>query len=143
MDIAAELRALADKIEGTVTVSPGEPPEGFVAVRPTGPQGAGKVRFWPKPFRVEGQRPQDGEMSMAYAIRCQNTLSPQTGQPCLNGGRNIPNVPGFNPYHTVDGLAEMLDRYVYSQDWADQAELDRQAELAERDRINGAHFSGG
>ena len=143
-----ELRALLDRYDrrphepAPPRVDPDTPPAGFVYVRPTGPQGAGKARLWPKPYRHEGQRPQDGEMLWAYADRCSKTTNPQTGVPCWPHG-NWPDVPGFNPYLSVNGLAEMLDRDLYPFDWMPQEEIDRQEAMAERDRAEGNRFSGG
>lgn len=56
---------------------PVAPVEDRVAVYPTGPQGKGKVRFWPKP--------QASDVTvMAYFTRVSQMIRPETGKPYTN-----------------------------------------------------------
>jgi hypothetical protein len=103
-------------------------PPGMVAIRPVGAHGQGKVRFWPQPY-ANLVNPATGEMILAYADRCSTTVNPATNTPYWVHGR-WPQVAGFNPYTTPSGMAEMLDRQLYPDDWATQEELDRQAAVA-------------
>lgn len=142
----AGLRALLDAYDGsggTIDNSGREVPENFVAIRPTGPRGAGKVRIWPKPYRVEGQAPQDGEIWWAYLQRCQGMRNPWTGELCFQPGRNAPEVPGFNPYSSVNGLAEMADRATYAMDWMSEEDAAKEDAATARDTRDGNRFSGG
>ena len=120
--VATAIRALLAEIET------GEPPvpvrPGYVCIRPTGPQGAGKSRWWPEGW-ANLSDPRNGEMLLAYAQRMSRTIDAD-GHSFWSQGR-WPVLPGFDPYQSKEGMSESLDRMVYPSDWATQAELDQQA----------------
>jgi len=135
--LIAKLQAIIAELSGSPP--PLTAPPGYVAVRPTGPRGAGKVRFWPEGWPNLGS-PRDGEMILAYADRCSRIVDPATGHPFWQHGR-WPSLPGFDPYQAPSGMSEMLDRLTYHDDWATQEELDMAARLAERDAAGKNQFS--
>lgn len=122
--IASMLRAILAEIDKDATTTP---PPGFIAVNPTGPQGLGKVRFWPTPH------PEQGELLLGYATRCMKTLDAE-GKPYYpvgTYGMILQGAPvGAN-------MAEQLDKIKYSMDWMTQVELDTVAALAKRDAGQG------
>ena len=134
MDIAqvtVALRNLLAEIEGNApaaSVSQHAPP-GFVCITPSGPLGAGKSRLWPQPY-ANLANPRNGEMVLGYSTRCAKLTDPTTGKPYWQAGR-WPSLPGFNPYLTDSGMAEMLDRQTYPDEWMSQEDLDRRAATAE------------
>ena len=136
--IATAIRALLAEIDT------GEPPvpvrPGYVCIRPTGPQGQGKSRWWPEGW-ANLSDPKNGEMTMAYAQRMSRTLD-DDGHPFWPQGKWL-DVPGFDPYQTKAGMSEMCDRALYKHDWMTQAELDADAAVAERDNRDGNIFSPG
>jgi len=132
IDVPAMLRALATEIENAtgVTIPPVSTVDaGEVAVSPTGVQGRGKERGWPRP------RPEDGEMILGYSTRCQRTTDPTTNKPYVPAGR----YPWGRPI--INNFAETMDRFIYPMDWFTQVELD--AQKAVRDAQGNPDFSGG
>ena len=136
--IIAKLQAIIADLGGSGTL---ETPPGFVAIRPTGAQGVGRVRFWPA-GNANLADPRNGEMVLAYADRCSRIVDPATGHPFWQHGR-WPELPGFNPYETASGMSEMLDRLQYSRDWMTQEQLDTAVALAARDAAENNRFSPG
>lgn len=126
--IIAMLQSIINELGGA---APATPP-GTVAVAPTGPQGAGKVRFYPEPH------PEQGEMLLGYATRCMNTIV--DGKPLYQPGRYAPIMSS-----APDGanFAEQLDKITYKGEWMTQAELDMLAKLQEQDRLSNANFGHG
>jgi hypothetical protein len=126
--IAAMLRSMADEISGGVPAA-NEAPPGFVFVTPTGAQAGGKTRLWPEPH------PEKGETLLGYAGRCMNVID-STGKPYYQSGRYGPILQGAGRFDGMS-MAEALDRITYPHDWFTQAELDKIAALAERDKDHG------
>ena len=126
LQIAASLRSLADQIAGSA--QPAVPP-GFVAVHPTGPKGAGKVRFWPEVTIVNGT----GDINyLSYLNRMQrtpNTITNDGKMFCTPGnyGDAFSGKDQDMPY------PDHADKHMYPFDWFTQEELDKIAELAARD----------
>jgi hypothetical protein len=124
--IIAVLQSLINELGGAKPVTP----PGTVAVAPTGPKGAGKVRFYPVPH------PEQGETLLGYATRCMNTIV--DGKPLYPAGRYAPimqSAPeGAN-------MAEQLDKIAYKTEWLTQEQLDWYAAAAERDRAQGESFN--
>jgi hypothetical protein len=134
--VIAMLQAVIAQVQGeTATPSPSTPPPGFVAVSPTGPQGAGKTRFWPQPH------PEQGEMLLGYAGRCMNTIDQTTHLPYFSAGSYGMILQGGG--NGAANMAEALDRIKYPMDWMTQAQLDAAAAATARDNATGAHFSPG
>jgi hypothetical protein len=111
---------------GTAAPAASEPPPGFVAVHPTGPRGAGKVRFWPV---VE---PTGDINYFSYLNRMTRTVNPFSGKGdmfCTPGqwGDAFSGTNGDMPF------PEHADKHMNPFDWFTQAELDKIAELAARD----------
>ena len=111
-----------------------EVPPGYVAVRPTGPRGAGKVRFWPV---VESA----GDINyFSYLNRMTRTVNPFSAKGemfCTPGqwGDAFSGANGDMPF------PDHADRHMNPFDWFTQAELDKIDELAKRDA--GASWGGG
>ena len=119
---------------GASSEPPAAIPEGMVAVRPTGPRGAGKVRFWPV---VE---PTGDINYFSYLNRMTRTVNPFSGKGemfCTPGqwGDAFSGVNQDMPF------PEHADRHMNPFDWFTQPELDKIAELAARDA--GASWGGG
>lgn len=126
--IAELARAIiAETAAGTTVTVPDVAPDGFVYVNPTGPRGVGKSRLWPKPF-PNLANPAQGEMVLGYADRCSDVINPATKAPYWQHGR-WPQLAGFNPYMSPNGMSEMLDRITFPLDWQTQSEIDYQAGL--------------
>jgi len=106
---------------------PDAPPPGFVYVRPTGPQGAGKSRLWPDIG--------EGEGPWSYAERMADTKNETTGFAYYPRGR-FALIGSVQAQHGGT-IPETLDRMTHPYDWMSQAELDNAAKLAERDRNSG------
>jgi hypothetical protein len=108
-----------------------EPPAGFVAVRPTGPRGAGKVRFWPVTI------PEDINY-LSYLNRMMRIVNPFSvkGEMFCTPGQW---GDGLYPDPALQNVAypDHADRHMNPFDWFTQAELDKIAALAERDRDHG------
>ena len=142
--LAAQLRSIADQLDGAAaSAPPPATPPNMVAVRPTGPLGAGKVRFWPSPSVCLNYAGQPVETIGGYASQAQENwgcthfdFRTQAGLIYLiTDGQRAAVKPGR------DGFPELLDRLAYPRDWLTQAELDRAAAEAERDKASGAVFS--
>jgi hypothetical protein len=121
VEVAALLRSLATELEnnsGTPIPEAPHLPSNEIAVSPTGPLGAGKTRGWPTP------QPENGEMILGYATRCQRTTDPATGKAFCPSG----SYPWGRPI--TNSFAETMDRFLYPMDWFTQAELDQQAAIA-------------
>jgi hypothetical protein len=130
MDVAKVtdmLRAALAELGG----GPVATPAGFVAVAPTGPQGSGKVRFWPSMA--------PGEMAWGYADRCSKTINPDTHFPFYASGRET--IIGSAQAKWGGTIPETLDRLTYPYEWMTQEELDTAAALAARDAAEGNRFS--
>lgn len=141
IEIASSLRQLADTLErnaGGVVVDV-EPPPGFVVVRPTGPRGAGKARFWPV-AEPNVDHPSEGETIIGYQTKCMHTLDPLTGQALYPYGAWAGN------WHTPPGVdwfnfPEIIDRHQHPFDWMTQDELERDALINAQDASSGEKFS--
>lgn len=126
----AKLTSLVNEFTGLATEV--TVPEGYVAVRPTGPRGAGKVRFWP----VLGE----GDINyFSYLNRMTRTVNPFAADGRMfctpgNWGDAFSGVNGDMP------LPDHADKHMNPFDWFTQAELDKIDELAKRD--SGASWGG-
>lgn len=137
--IADQLRAIANQLDATVT-SPvaGAAPPDHVEVRPTGVHGAGKVRYYPDPAKVMNYAGQPVQTLPGYASQAQEVWRSPHFDMQRHGGLL------YAGFVLVSGPAEFpaaLDKLAYPDDWKDQATLDYEARLRERDRQIGATFS--
>lgn len=139
MEYAESLQLINDKLDqllAKTVAAPVEspPPKGFVAVRPTGPRGAGKVRFWPV---VEST----GDINyFSYLNRMTRTVNPFSGKGemfCTPGQWG----DAFNGANQDMPFPDHADKHMFPFDWFTQAELDKIEELAKRDA--GASWGGG
>jgi len=120
--IITKLQAVITELGGG-TVTDATAPPGFVYVKPTGPQGAGKQRLWPQVV--------EGEMAWGYAQRMEKTINPLTGFPYYPTGRYVIIGPAQSSWGGT--LPETLDRLTHPYEWMTQEELDMDAKLKERD----------
>ena len=119
LSLADQLRLIADKLDGVHTADPTAPPPGMVAVRPTGPEGQGKVRFYPEPV--------PGENAWGYCTRVSG-IKDKNGTPYYPP--NIVSTPlnyllesqSFIP----SGFPEVCDYIQHKRDWWPQWYLDVQ-----------------
>ncbi len=126
-ELAQQLKSVAYQLIAIATgeapggTEPAGAPPGMVAVQPTGPHGAGVVRFYPTP------RPDLGEDRMGYARRCSYTKNPATGlyhfPPQAIGSIGL--LSGYYPAEMP--WPEFCDRIAHMDDWRTQEELDLEA----------------
>lgn len=116
--ISGQLAALLARGSAPAAGAPEVPPAGFVFVKPTGVQGAGKVRLWPAAA--------DGEGAWGYAYRLAD-MTP----PLFDRGRAM-MVGQFMTQRNLS-IPEACDFLMHAQDWKTQEELDAEAAAAARD----------
>jgi len=139
----ARLTALINEYTGAAT--PIEVRPGYVAVRPKGPRGVGKVRFWPEVIHQDAADP-----GKYYDLNYLSYLSrmTRTPNPFADDGRMF-CTPGqwgdaFQPSEANKNRSfpDHTDAHMNPFDWFTQDDLDQQAALAARD-AEGHGFSGG
>lgn len=100
-----------------------------LVVRPTGVLGQGKVRYWPKPIEVQRMDGSRGmELCWSYALRM-TYIKDENGEPLVPPifrqqigewmQKVAPDPEQWRAY------GEAVDRWVYPEDWYDQAEIDK------------------
>lgn len=132
LDISSALRQLADAVSSTAAAGTVDhTPDGDVAVNPTGVNGAGKVRYWPKTVvYTNEQGGKSGDINLfSYCTRMMRTINPVTSQPFYPPGRFGPSLLGAEEAHLMDGFAACADRDCFPGDWATQAEIDQGARI--------------
>jgi len=130
--VADRLRAIADELDGKVTVSPDVVPAGMAAVHPTGVKGVGKTRYWPLPTTILNENAN----LWAYLVELARERNPATGMNWVNPGVASGLFPTWANRMAEAGqpaYPEIADRMQFPEDWYNQAELDQLAALKARD----------
>lgn len=114
-----------------VVPAPQAPAYTLVAVRPTGVNGVGKVRFYPR--AVGGEK----ENLFGYLVNLANTVDVTNGRPFLNAQAkaeiaNLMLNPGGLPRNPEDWPA-YADALNYPDDWRNQAQLDAMKPMTAED----------
>jgi hypothetical protein len=129
-ELLREIEALVDGGASTLVT---DPPAGMVAVYPTGPEGAGKVRYYPT--RESLAMPDTGLLGYVSQIA-------ELGYGDKNAqGRYFLLPDAINTLAAQGRFAECVDRVEHPRDWMTAVELEMEAKLLARDRATGRGFS--